>query len=138
MKCDNMCQFQPYVSCVFDNIFGWNSSYMGSIRIFFYCSWQLGLKEIFWKPIRLSWCLNFWNISMIQYAYFLFFTFSSILQKMADISEFYQVAHFHQSFSSSERVTEEVTTVGFRRCNMFYRIKPMCRTKVRKQPDELQ
>ena len=56
--------------------------------------------------------------------------FSRILQKMADISEFYQEAHFHQSFSSSERVTEEVITVGFRRCNMFYRIKPMCRTKL--------
>ena len=47
---------------------------------------------------------------------------------MADISEFYQEAHFHLSFSSSERVTENETTIGWRCCNMFYRIKSMCRT----------
>jgi len=67
------------------------------------------------------------NISVCIFFYF--FTFSRLLQKMADISEFYQEAQFHQSFSSSERVTEDKTTIGWRCCNRFYRIKPMCRTK---------
>ena len=76
----------------------------------------------------MSWCLNLRNISMILCAHFLFFHIFTPSAKDDWYLPILSEAHFHPSFSSSERVTEDETTIGWRCRKMFHRIKHMCTT----------